>query len=466
MQLRTTSSHSTAPSWLSTLSTLLLLIALPIRAIELDIDNDDSIKNAAKQIAKGLTSYYTGHRPGDTPGNLPAPYYWWEAGAMFGALIDYWSYTGDDSYNAITTQGMIHQASEDRNFMPPNQTKAEGNDDQGFWGMAAMSAAERNFPNPPPEQPQWLALVQATFNSQAARWDSATCGGGLKWQIFRFNNGFNYKNTISNGCFFNMAARLATYTNNGTYAEWAEKTWDWSRQVGLISPDFHFFDGTDDTTNCSNLNRIQWTYNAGVYLLGAAHMFHHSEGPAKEKWKARVQGIIDGMGLFFFENTNIMYEVACENRGTCELDQRSFKAYLARWMAATTQVAPFTSDQLMPKLRASAQAAAKACTGGSDGTKCPLKWTTGKFEGETGVGEQMAALEVIQSTLIKSAPPPVTDDNGGTSKGDPSGGFEKGNETPAILKKEITAGDKAGAGILTAVVIMGIIAAPYWLIFA
>jgi hypothetical protein len=23
-------------------------------------------------------------------GNLPAPYYWWEAGAMFGSMIDYW----------------------------------------------------------------------------------------------------------------------------------------------------------------------------------------------------------------------------------------------------------------------------------------------------------------------------------------------------------------------------------------
>ena len=61
---------------------------------------------AAKQVAAGMVNYYTGDRPGDVPGNLPAPYYWWEAGAMFGALIDYWYFTGDDQYNAITMQAM------------------------------------------------------------------------------------------------------------------------------------------------------------------------------------------------------------------------------------------------------------------------------------------------------------------------------------------------------------------------
>ena len=70
-----------------------------------------------------------------------------------------------------------------------------------------MIAAETNFENPPTDQPQWLALAQAVFNTQASRWDNTSCGGGLKWQIFTFNNGYNYKNSISNGCFFNLGAR-------------------------------------------------------------------------------------------------------------------------------------------------------------------------------------------------------------------------------------------------------------------
>lgn len=233
-----------------------------------------SLKAAASTIAHGMVSYYTGNRTGDVPGNLPAPYYWWEAGAMFGSLVDYWYYTGNTEYNEITTQALLFQTGPNADYMPPNQTKTLGNDDQSFWGLAAMSAAEVNFPNPPADKPQWLALAQAVFNTQAPRWDSSTCGGGLRWQIFTFNNGYNYKNTISNGCFFNLAARLGRYTGNTTYLEHANKMWDWSSAIGLMSPDYHFYDGTDDTINCTQLNHIQWTYNAGVYLLGAATMYN------------------------------------------------------------------------------------------------------------------------------------------------------------------------------------------------
>lgn len=190
-------------------------------------------------------------------------------------LIDYWHYTNDTTYNAETIQGMIHQVGPNNDYMPPNQTKTEGNDDQGFWGMAAMLAAETNFENPPPDQPQWLALAQAVFNDMAARWDTATCGGGLRWQIFQFNNGFTYKNSIANGCFFNLGARLARYTGNDTYAQWAQRVWDWENSIGLMDEGYNVYDGSDDTKNCTTIDRLQWTYNAGVYLHGAANMYNY-----------------------------------------------------------------------------------------------------------------------------------------------------------------------------------------------
>lgn len=219
-------------------------------------------------------SYYTGYRPGDNPGNLPDPYYWWEAGAMFNAIIDYWFVTGDDQWNEWTTQGLLWQAGDNAAFMPNNQTKTEGNDDQAFWGFTAMSAAERNFPNPPDDQPGWLEMAQATFNTQAPRWDDSSCGGGLRWQIFTWNNGYNYKNTISTGGFFNLAARLARYTGNQTYADWAERAWDWTYNVGFMTHEYHFWDGASDLSNCTDMNKIEWTYNAGVFLLGAANMYN------------------------------------------------------------------------------------------------------------------------------------------------------------------------------------------------
>jgi len=244
-------------------------------AIPLDLTSSDSIKSAASTIAADTMAWYTGWQPGGTPGNLPAPYYWWEAGAFMGVFVDYWYFTGDTQYNDKVMQGLLAQVGPSDDYMPPNQTKTEGNDDQAFWGMAVLSAAEQNFPNPPEGSPQWLALAQAVFNTQAVRWDSTTCGGGLKWQIYSFNTGYNYKNTISNGCFMNMAARLAVYTNNDTYAEWADKMWDWASGVGLIGSGYEIYDGTDDNLNCTEADHIRWTYNSGTFLLAAANMYNY-----------------------------------------------------------------------------------------------------------------------------------------------------------------------------------------------
>jgi mannan endo-1,6-alpha-mannosidase len=195
--------------------------------------------------------------------------------SRFGTMINYWYYTGDTTYNAVTTQALLHQAGDSGDYMPLNQTKTEGNDDQGFWGMAAMTAAETKFPDPPAGKPGWLALAQGVFNTQVPRWDTTTCNGGFRWQIFTFNNGFNYKNSISNGCVFNLAARLALYTGNTTYADWALQTWDWMNAVGLMSPDYKVVDGTHNTDNCTQKDANTWTYNAGIFLLGGAAMYNY-----------------------------------------------------------------------------------------------------------------------------------------------------------------------------------------------
>ncbi|MAD86980.1 MAG: hypothetical protein CL912_28825 [Deltaproteobacteria bacterium] len=190
-------------------------------------------------------------------------------------MINYWYYTGDTTYNAVTKQALLHQTGDNGDFMPLNQTKTLGNDDQGFWGMAAMTAAETGFEDPPEGSPGWLALAQGVFNTQAPRWDTSTCGGGLRWQIFTFNSGYTYKNSISNGCFFNLAARLALYTGNATYAEWAEKTWVWMNDIGLINEKFEVFDGTQNTDNCTSKDHNKWTYNTGIFLMGAATMYNY-----------------------------------------------------------------------------------------------------------------------------------------------------------------------------------------------
>ena len=165
------------------------------------IDNDAAIKKTASILAWDMLQYYKGNLTGGTPGILPGPppagdYYWWEGGAMWGTLIDYWHWTGDETYNDEIMQSLQFQVGENKDYMPKNYTLSLGNDDQAFWGFTVLTAAEDGFPDPPSDKPQWLPLAQAVFYTQAApeRHDD-TCGGGMRWQIPITNTGYNYKNS-------------------------------------------------------------------------------------------------------------------------------------------------------------------------------------------------------------------------------------------------------------------------------
>ena len=161
-----------------------------------------------------------------------------------------------------------------------------------------------------------------------------------------------------------------------------------------------------------------------------------------------------------------MQEIACEPQGTCNYDQPSFKAYLSRWMAATTQIAPFTVPIISPKLHDSAAGAAGQCSGGPDGKTCGRTWNSKTWDGHSGVGEQMSALSVIQANLISKVSAPVSAASGGTSKGNPAAGSNGDNPTQAAdpkLTDPITTGDRAGAGILTALVLGSLLGCVWWI---
>ncbi|KAH8775716.1 glycoside hydrolase family 76 protein [Hyaloscypha sp. PMI_1271] len=389
-------------------SALVALAAHLAAGISLNVSDKASIKHAASTIAHGLMTYYTGNitNTETTIGVLPSPYYWWEAGAMWGTMLDYYHYTSDSSYNNVTTQALLSQVGPLYDYMVPWHQKDEGNDDQAFWGFATMSAAEKDLPQPTVGNYSWVQLTENLWNTQVRRWDTSTCNGGLKWQIFPFNNGYNYKNSVSNGAFFQLSARLARFTGNQTYIEWANRIYDWMDNVGLIDPGYHIFDGADELKNCSDQNLIIWTYNAGIALYGAAVLYNYTNGSAL--WAERTEGFLSATANFFtpYDNaSNIMYEPACETVNTCNNDQFSFKGYLSRFMWDTTVLAPFTRNAVTALLTPSARAAAIACSGGAQNTTCGQKWYVGGYDGKFGVGQQMSALETIQGLLIGGSAP-------------------------------------------------------------
>ena len=204
-----------------------------------------------------------------------------------------------------------------------------------------------------------------------------------------------------------------------------------------------------------------------------------SQTNGNQTWMDRVNGFLKATDVFFVKtgNTNqppanpqgggqIMSEVACEwpEPQTCNYDQPSFKAYLSRWLAVTTQLVPSTAATIMPRLAASAQAAAVQCSG--PGNQCGRRWYQTVWDGQKGVGEQMSALSIFQNNLIANGAAPQTLDHGGTSKSDPNAGDAGGGNLPLdpLLANPPTTADKAGAGILTFLSLVLVIAITAWII--
>ncbi|SCU96023.1 LAME_0F14532g1_1 [Lachancea meyersii CBS 8951] len=452
------------PGWVSK-AFFWLSIAIPASAIDLDVSSKNSICSATALIQDGIMDYYDANNYGGSVGMFQAPYYWWEAGEVFGGMLENWYLCQNTSYEQVLYDSMLAQAGPDYDYMPSNQSMVEGNDDQGVWGLTVMGAVERNFTNPTEKGvPGWLAMVQGVFNTMYSRWDDQHCGGGVRWQIFTWNSGYNYKNTISNACLFQLAARLGRYTGNDTYIDVAEKIFDWMVDVGYIvlNDTANVYDGANIDDNCTDITKLEWSYNQGVVLGGAAYMYNATNGSSE--WETRLSQVVGGSTSLFFRN-KIMYEMTCQDAKSCNNDQRSFKSIFSRMLSLTSVLAPYTADTINPLMEASAEAAAKSCTGGSDGHTCGMNWETGSWDGYYGLGEQACALEVIQSLLYDQRPAPYTDSDGGTSVGDANAGLNKTTTNVLHSDLKITHKDKVGAAILTAVVIAVLVGGSVWMMF-
>jgi mannan endo-1,6-alpha-mannosidase len=249
--------------------------------IQLDVNSQDSIKSAAKSLASGIIAAYNdslSSEYGGVPGLFDGDndIYFWESGTIWNAMLGYSYLTGDTKYDGTISEALQFQLGDYDAFMPANQTKNLGNDDQSCWALAAMTAAEVGLAKP--KNADWVDYAKNVWQIQSERItleeNKNACEGGLRWQIFTFNNGYNYYNSLSNGNFFLLSARLAKYTGNATYAQWADKTFKWSQTVGLVNKDFRVFDGADGTKNCSLISKVQWTANHGLYTEGAALMYN------------------------------------------------------------------------------------------------------------------------------------------------------------------------------------------------
>ena len=348
-----------------------------------------------------------------------------------------------------------------------------------FWGLAAMTAAEFGFPDRSTGF-SWLSLAQGVFNTQIKRWDTSSCGGGLRWQIWPYQSGYTMKNSISNGGLFQLSARLARYTGDAIYLQWANKIWDWSVSSPLLSnTTWNVADSAVVGDNCATQGNAQWTYNYGTYLMGAAYMYNYvrnnpfrvsrfarcveawtnpsnlqTNGTIQDQWLTAVNGLLNATFNNFFLTGGIIEDYYCEPAETCNNNEILFKGLTSSWLALTALLVPSTFDSILAKLQKSGQAAAASCTGHNNGT-CGVQWYRSTWDGWMGMEEQISATKVFIANLINfNKTAPVTSTTGGNSTSNPTAG-EDDTDGSNQMRTTTTTADKAGAGIVTAVFLAG-----------
>lgn len=78
----------------------------------------ESIKDAASTTTYAMMTYYHGNETGHIPGAFASK--WWEGAALFLALLQYWHFTGDTTYNEELRVGLQWQSGTDGDYMPSN----------------------------------------------------------------------------------------------------------------------------------------------------------------------------------------------------------------------------------------------------------------------------------------------------------------------------------------------------------
>lgn len=297
-----------------------------------------SSKNPASLFASELVNTFSDPGQALLPSDGRWDYPWWEGGPVTEALVTYYAETGDSQYNNIIETTLLSQATEDNNFL---QAECTGNDDQVWWALAALAAAESGMTSS--YGMPFSHFARVVFEEQKRRWDWSSCGGGMKFKIKSSDVGYHYKSTIANGLLFQLAARIAMFENDSESQGWAEMIYDWTEGVGLISKDYAVFDGTDDASECVGINHDQWSYNVGVFMYGSVVM---AALTGEAKWVERTRGFVQAAKRDFTRSSDgALWEPRCDP-DYCNNDQVAFKGSLARWLGGTAVLMPELKPQI------------------------------------------------------------------------------------------------------------------------
>lgn len=176
---------------------------------------------------------------------------WWNSANALETTIDYMLRSGSTAYLSNLTN--TYNANHSGNFLNNYY------DDEGWWALAWIKAYDLTG------NANYLNQAKTIFSDMTGGWDS-TCGGGIWWSKDK-----TYKNAIPNELFLTVAAKLHNRISGDTaYLNWANQTWTWFKNSGMINGSNLINDGL--TSGCVNNGQTTWSYNQGVILGGLVEL--------------------------------------------------------------------------------------------------------------------------------------------------------------------------------------------------
>ncbi|MCP1196481.1 glycoside hydrolase family 76 protein [Acetobacter senegalensis] len=226
-----------------------ILIPLSLRASDEIVPSKTDLLQHAQAAFAVLPTQYSltlhTHRNG---GGFHA----WQRFVTVSSLVEYESASGDGRFSSLARALLA-----DRHGL-------DGNDDFLWVAEAALDMAA--VMTDKLSQQHAIQDAETIFKQIATQYWDETCGGGVWWDHAR-----TYKNAITNELFLDVAARLRNVTGSSDYKNWAERTWRWFSESGMISPSHAVNDGLNH--HCHNNGGPPYSYNQGVVLDALLHLF-------------------------------------------------------------------------------------------------------------------------------------------------------------------------------------------------
>ncbi|MBD2021723.1 hypothetical protein H6F43_16200 [Leptolyngbya sp. FACHB-36] len=297
---------------------------------------------------------------------------WWHAANALETTIDYSRITKTLTYR--TNIFNTFEKHKQREFFSPWFY-----DDDGWWALAWIKAYDLTG------ETRYLDAAKTIFKEMSRGWDSV-CGGGVWWK----KQERTYKNAITSELFLTVAARLHLRTPGdggpGSYLDWAQRTWGWFKNSGMINANNQVNDGLN--SDCRNNGQTAWTYNQGVILGGLVDLYKSTGDPAL---LTQAELIADA-ALRHLSPNGILQE-PCETDSDCGADGAQFKGIFIRNLAYLYQTIQKPSYKTFITRNADAIWAQNR----NDANQFGLRWA-GPFD-RADAARQSAAMDAINAAV-------------------------------------------------------------------